>query len=75
MSAAGVSSPDAEARFGPRALRLAGLAARSLGWRPSEFWNSTPSELVASLTDEQDVGAVPPSREEINRMIEAERHG
>ena len=27
------------------------LAARVLGWRPEEFWRSTPAELLASLQD------------------------
>lgn len=36
-------------RLGPVAAHLCGLAARALGWRPSEFWNATPAELAASL--------------------------
>jgi uncharacterized phage protein (TIGR02216 family) len=39
----------AEGAFGPRALLLAGLAARVLGWRPAEFWTATPAELAAAL--------------------------
>jgi uncharacterized phage protein (TIGR02216 family) len=35
--------------FGQRAAELAGLAASRLGWRPDEFWNSTPDELAAAL--------------------------
>lgn len=35
--------------FGEAAAVLSGLAARSLGWRPDEFWNSTPDELAAAL--------------------------
>ncbi|MFC3213574.1 phage tail assembly chaperone [Novosphingobium panipatense] len=35
--------------FAARALALCGLAARSLGWRPQEFWSATPAELAASL--------------------------
>ena len=33
--------------FGPGALRLSGLAAQLLGWRPAEFWAATPAELAA----------------------------
>jgi len=36
-------------RFGSAALRLGGLAARALGWRPAEFWAATPAELAAAL--------------------------
>lgn len=35
--------------FGEQAIELAGLAAMLLGWRPVEFWESTPSELGAAL--------------------------
>jgi len=35
--------------FGSAALRLGGLAARALGWRPAEFWAATPAELAAAL--------------------------
>ena len=39
--------------FGERAVGLAGLAARALGWRPDEFWRATPAEMAAALgTDE-----------------------
>lgn len=33
----------------PAALRLCGLAARQLGWRPRDFWAATPAELAAAL--------------------------
>lgn len=32
--------------FGEGAARLAGLAGALLGWRPAEFWASTPAELA-----------------------------
>jgi uncharacterized phage protein (TIGR02216 family) len=35
--------------FGERAAELSGLAASLLGWRPAEFWASTPAELAAAL--------------------------
>lgn len=38
-----------EERFGPVALALCGLAARTLGWRPGEFWAATPAELAVAL--------------------------
>jgi hypothetical protein len=35
--------------FGEVAARLCGTAAMLLGWRPDEFWNSTPAELALAL--------------------------
>lgn len=35
--------------FAGAAARLAGLAGGLLGWRPGEFWRSTPTELAAVL--------------------------
>lgn len=54
--------------FAPGAARLAGLAARLLGWRPAEFWNATPAELAVIL----DAGPPPeraPSRAEIAALM------
>ena len=39
-------------KFGDRAVVLAGMAARLLGWRPAEFWAATPAELGSVLQDE-----------------------
>lgn len=58
-------------RFGPGAQRLAGLAARVLGWRPDEFWRATPAELAAILAPAAD-GEAPLSRRDFNRMMERE---
>ncbi|WDF72397.1 phage tail assembly chaperone [Novosphingobium sp. KACC 22771] len=66
------------ASFGPAARRLAGLAARLLGWRPHEFWGATPAELAAILAPDAAPGAAPGaaplSREEMNRLMERD-HG
>ena len=35
--------------FSEGAARLAGLAGALLGWRPDEFWRSTPAELATVL--------------------------
>jgi hypothetical protein len=57
--------------FGPGARRLAGMAARWLGWRPGEFWSATPAELAAVLAPETDPTAPRPlSREDFNRLME-----
>ena len=59
--------------FGIRARSLSGLAARSLGWRPEEFWNATPAELAAALAPPVEAGA-PGSlgRDDLKRMMEAD---
>ena len=41
--------------FGASANRLAGLAARLLGWRPGEFWEATPAELASGLQVDETV--------------------
>lgn len=57
--------------FAPGAVRLAGLAARLLGWRPGEFWAATPAELAMSLAPPLAAGG-PLSRSEFNQMMEHE---
>ena len=57
--------------FGAGAQRLAGLAARALGWRPAEFWTATPAELAAALTPVDGTPTLAPlSRDEFNRLME-----
>lgn len=60
--------------FSGSAVRLAGLAARLLGWTPDTFWNATPAELAASIGPSGQADA-PPSRDEIAAMIERDRNG
>ncbi|CAA9498284.1 MAG: hypothetical protein AVDCRST_MAG31-212 [uncultured Sphingomonas sp.] len=36
--------------FAQAATRCWSAAATVLGWRPAEFWQATPAELLASLT-------------------------
>jgi hypothetical protein len=36
--------------FADCAARLCGLVAFGFGWRPTEFWEATPAELVCLLT-------------------------
>jgi hypothetical protein len=56
------------ADFTSAALRLAGLAARLLGWRPHEFWAATPAELATALTPPE--RALPIDRDELARLLE-----
>lgn len=58
-----------ESRFGPGAARLAGHAARLLGWRPGEFWQATPAELAAALAPPPG-NAAPLGRADLTRMME-----
>lgn len=61
--------------FGDAATRWCALAARMLGWRPSEFWSATPAELAMALGSPEDLDASPPpSRETIARMMERDSH-
>lgn len=60
--------------FGLGARRLAGLAARALGWHPAEFWGVTPAELAAAIADP--AGEILPlSRTEIETLLEREGNG
>ena len=58
-------------RFGHGALRLSGLAAHLLGWRPAEFWAATPAELAAILAPALSHGEGI-SRTDLNRLMERE---
>jgi Phage tail assembly chaperone protein, TAC len=55
--------------FGPDALRLSGLAAQWLGWRPAEFWAATPAELAAALSPAT-TQAGPLTRTDLTRLME-----
>lgn len=55
--------------FGPGALRLSGLAAQWLGWRPHEFWAATPAELAAALAPPNNQ-AGPLTRTDLTRLME-----
>lgn len=60
--------------FAACALRLAGLAARSLGWTPETFWNATPAELAACIGS-GDPATTPLTRAEIQALIESDNDG
>ena len=53
------------------AVRLAGVTARVLGWRPDEFWGATPADVAAVLAAWRDVDdAAGPDRAELAAMME-----
>ncbi|WP_239807014.1 phage tail assembly chaperone [Croceicoccus hydrothermalis] len=62
-----------EGTFTSVAERLCGHSAMLLGWRPEEFWETTPAELACILTAMRspETGAVAPlARGEMQRMME-----
>jgi hypothetical protein len=62
--------------FAEAALRWFWLSARTLGWRPDEFWQATPEELVGALHDPvTDRATAPPDRDLIQAMMERDRNG
>jgi len=48
-SSQALSRDGARGLFGEGALRLCHAAGMLLGWRPGEFWDSTPAELATAL--------------------------
>jgi uncharacterized phage protein (TIGR02216 family) len=57
-------------RFAPAAARLAGLAGLLAGWRPDDFWRSTPAELRAVLEALAPAGERPAGAAELARLME-----
>ena len=52
------------------------IAARILGWRPNEFWQATPREIIAAIQEPEQLGSTTaPSRELINKMLERDNNG
>ena len=58
------------ATFASSAARWAGVSGLLLGWRPEEFWRSTPAELAAILEAARGSEQSPPSRAEMKRLQE-----
>ncbi len=66
-----MSAGEAASRFADSANRLFGQCALLLGWRPHEFWSSTPAEVAAirdALRAPESQSSV--SRSEIERLME-----
>ncbi|MFA7604180.1 MAG: phage tail assembly chaperone [Novosphingobium sp.] len=59
--------------FAAAALRLFGLAARRLGWRPGDFWAATPAELMTALVPPD--AAAPFGRDDLTRLMEQDDAG
>ena len=56
--------------FAENADRLCGQCAVVLGWRPDEFWNSTPAELTCVLRALMPEGDDPADSNLVARMME-----
>ncbi|MBL0925725.1 MAG: phage tail assembly chaperone [Sphingomonadaceae bacterium] len=46
-------------RFADSATKLCGQCAMLLGWRPGEFWQTTPAELACIIEAASPQGAPP----------------
>ena len=61
-------------RFAEHARRLAGVAARLLGWPPHWFWQATPREF-ASIFENPDGEAGGMTRIELDQLLEQDSNG
>jgi hypothetical protein len=55
--------------FADVAAQLAARTALTLGWRPDDFWNATPTELLGILHAVAGDGDAPPSADMIHRLM------
>ena len=56
--------------FTESAIRLCGQCALVFGWRPTEFWGSTPAELGTVLAIHASHGEGPPDAAELRRLMD-----
>ena len=52
------------------ATLLCGQCALLLGWRPAEFWDSTPAELACVLAAVAPQSEAPPDAEALQKLME-----
>jgi Phage tail assembly chaperone protein, TAC len=55
--------------FADAAMQLCGQSAVLLGWRPSEFWETTPAELACVLNVFAVQNEVPPDSGDIQKLL------
>jgi hypothetical protein len=55
--------------FADVAAQLAARTALTLGWRPDDFWNATPAELLGILHAMAGDGEAPPSADIMRRLM------
>jgi uncharacterized phage protein (TIGR02216 family) len=61
---------EGEGRLIDSAAKLAGLAGAVLGWRPDEFWRTTPAELAGIFEAMRGDGASPAGADVLARLKE-----
>lgn len=61
--------------FAQSARQLAGLASRALGWRPADFWETTPAEITAIFANEESAAGQALSRTEFETLMELHGDG
>lgn len=55
--------------FADVAAKLAAHTALTLSWRPDDFWNATPAELLCILQAMAGDADAPPSADMIHRLM------
>lgn len=55
--------------FADVAAQLAARTVVILGWRPDDFWNTTPAELLGILQVLAGDGATPPSADALHQLM------
>lgn len=55
--------------FANVAAQLAGRTALTLGWRPDDFWNATPAELLGILQAIAGDDDAPPSADIMHQLM------
>ena len=55
--------------FGDVAAKLAAHTALTLNWRPDDFWNAIPAELLGILQAMAGEGEAPPSADVIHELM------
>lgn len=56
--------------FTRQARQAAMLATGQMGWRPIEFWEATPAELMLALEGRLGPASAPLARGELDRLKE-----
>ena len=59
--------------FSKSAQKLCGQMALILGWRPTEFWESTPHEIAIILSANQTQNITPVDRDTLNQLLQIEQ--
>lgn len=63
---------DSGRYFSENAQKTCGQIALILGWRPSEFWDSTPHEIAIILSANDTQNIVPVDRAVLDDLIQKE---